>query len=553
MKILLIIPIILGFTYCSTTQLPGDNTDTAVISNSIDNEAVTLEKIRLLIEDGSLSSLNSVIRQMDEGTVSNTEKGSFYKIIALSLIKLVYPYSKNSTLTINYPKTGILSEIVSKAANGTILNISKQNVNFFTLLLSSTAALYTESDAVFSQSSEIVNTIYETDTNLFFPVFIQSFINEKHNLYDDALHGYKTALQIDPVSYPAELGIIRILIRNSEYLKALEHINNLRREYSGQLEVQYLYVDALIGTGQLSTANKVVTSLLALNPDDIQLTLRYADILQREGKNIQASHLLQALESLVGNTAYSLFIRASIFVNNKNYSSAGSLLKVALGKYPDNIKLRNLYGSVLLYIGNIDEGRGYIEDSFKTNPNSMGSLRLLIEESIASKDWKRAEGYVSKLLLTDNSETGLRYAVEIYRNLGENNKALNYNGKILEGEHPLHKDYLVTTQLLIEEGKNLQALKLIDSWLAASNNSKDKSYFYYLESLALKNPIEKLDSLRQSLFENLQNLDAILAIADVYYDLNDKRNSYRYLKQALILSHDDENVKNKIRKLEKEL
>ncbi len=553
MKLLLIIPIILGLSYCTSTQLPDPNDDSTVISKSIDNEALILEKVRLLMEDSSLDSLNSAIQLIDKGSVGNIEKGSFYKVIALSLIKLVYPYSQNSVAVINYPKTGILSDIVSKAGNGEILNLAKQNVNFFTLLLSSTAALYTKSDAVFTQSSEIIKTIYEGDLNLFFPVFMESFINEKQKFYEEALKGYTKALKLDPFSYPAELGMIRILIINSEYNEALSHIDNVLKQYSEQLEVQYLYVDALIGNNQLEEASRLVTSYLALNPDDRGLILRYADVLQREGKNIQSNHLLQVLEPLMEDNPYSLYIKASILVNNKKYSSAGSFLKDSLTKYPDDIKLRNLYGRVLLFAGNTDAGRGYIENSLKINPKSMGSLRLLIEESITSKDWKRAEGYLTKLLLNDNSETSLRYAVEIYQNLGENQKALNYNEEILKSENVLHKDYLVTIKLLLQKGMNLQALEDINSWLAISKNTEDKSYFYYLKSLALTDTREKLVSLRQSLFENLQNLDAMLAISDVYYELNDKRNSYRYLKQALILSHGDDKIKDKIRKLEKEM
>ena len=74
-----------------------------------------------------------------------------------------------------------------------------------------------------------------------------------------------------------------------------------------------------------------------------------------------------------------------------------------------------------------------------------------------------------------------------------------------------------------------------------------------MKSLVQINTLEKLDSLRQSLFENLQNLDAIIAIADAYYELGEKRKSYRYLKQALILVPDDELIRERLRKLEKEL
>ena len=553
MKILLIIPIILGLTYCTSTQLPDGKTDSIDIENSIDTQALTLESIRLLVEDGSLSSLNEAINLIEDGNVRNTEKGSFYKIIILSLIKLVYPYSANAGITVNYPKNGILAELVEKAGKGEILDISKQKVDFFTLLLESTSALHTESEVVIIQSLDILDTIYNSDSNLFLPIFIKAYIKEKNKEYNEALKGYKKALEIDSFSYPAELGIIRILIRNSEFNLALKHINNIIKLYDKEPIVQYLYIDALIGNNQLIDAANIVSSYLVINPDNIELTLRYADILQREGKNSQASHLIQAIESISDNTPYSFFIKASIMFNNKNYSNAYSLLKVAVDEFPENIKLRNLYAKVLLVTGKTEAGREYLEDSFKINPSGLGSLRLLIEEAISSKDWNRAEGYIKKLLTNDNSDSSLRYAVLIYMNLKDNLKALVYNSKILERGHALHPDYLISTTLLIENGKRLKALKEIESWLEKSENSDDKSYFYYLRSLAQTNSQEKLDSLRQSLFENLQNLDAILAIADVYYNLNEKRSSYRYLKQALIISGNNKVIKEKLRKLEKEM
>jgi tetratricopeptide (TPR) repeat protein len=97
------------------------------------------------------------------------------------------------------------------------------------------------------------------------------------------------------------------------------------------------------------------------------------------------------------------------------------------------------------------------------------------------------------------------------------------------------------------------ALDILDKWIKISRSPVERSYFYYLRSLAQVDIREKLDSLRQSLFENLQNLDAIIAIADAYYNLGEKRKSYRYLKQALIMVPDDELIRERLRKLEKEL
>jgi len=543
----------MGLTYCSTTPHSDTDFDQADISVSVDHDVSILEEVRLLIENGSFSSLNKALFLLETENAGATEQGEYDKFIIGSLLKLVFPLAEKSEIRVISPKSGVSSDIVEKAFEGEIIEIPNNEVNFFTLLLSSTAALYTDSEAVQDRSMEIIETIYTSESNSFLPLYIRSFLYEKQKLYKKAFSGYLESLKIDPLSYCSELGVIRILIRNNEYKEALSHLENVQDKYGQYEELIYLTADALIGNNELEKAFNIVSEALSKSPDNMVLTLKYADILQKKGENTRALHLINTIESSAGVTLASISIRSEILVNTKKYNESLHLLDKALQKYPDDPKLRELYGRILLLTGKDLEGRAFLENSLELNPDNLGSIRLLTEEAILVKSWERASEYVEKLLKKEFKDEYLRYAVEIYHNLGNNKKAAEYNLQIINIGQPLHSDYYIAVDMYIKEGKIQTAINLLDEWIKLSTNSVDRSYFYFLKSLVSSDPKVRLDILRQALFENLQNLDAIIAISDTYYELGEKRNSYRYLKQALILVPDNESVKEKLRKLEKEL
>ena len=552
-KLLFLFPVLLGLTYCSTTPSSDNNLDQTDISISIDQNALLLEKIRLLIEEGSLSSLREVLTLLENESVGATEQGEYYKFVTGSLLKLVFPLSDESSIRVINPKSGMLTEIVKKAGEGEIIDIPNEDVSFFTLLLSTTAALYTDSEAVIDRSLDILDTIYLPNSKSYLPVYIRSFLFEKQNLFKYAFDGYLESLEIDSHSYPSEFGVIRILIRNEEYREAISHIENVYEKYGQSYELINLFADALIGNNNLDKALVLVSEALSLNPDDMELTLKYADILQKQGEDSRALYMIKSIESSFGESLTTIRIRASILVKKEKFTDALELLEKGMSIYSDDPELRDLYGRILLLTGHDGEGRLYLEDNLELNPDSLSSLRLLTEEAILSKSWVRASEFVEKLLAKDDADINLRYAVEIYTNLDNNKKASEYNFRIINKGNPIHSDYYTAVRMLLEEEKYDSVANLADAWIKSSDNPIDKSYFYYLKSLALEDPKAKLDILRQSLFENLQNLDAIIAISDAYYKMGEKRNSYRYLKQALILVPGDEFVKEKLRKLEKEL
>ncbi|MCF6336079.1 MAG: hypothetical protein L3J12_10085 [Spirochaetales bacterium] len=552
-KYLLIIPVLFGITFCSTTPATPANLPDTDISGSVDESAETLNEIRDLVEKGSLTSLKEAINLLESNSAGLTEQGENFKYIAGSLLKLVYPYSVDSSDSLSIPKSNILAGVVENAEKGIIIDLPSNEVSFFTLLLSSTAVLHTESEAVSERSLEILRTLYSEESDSFLPVFIYAYISEKEKKFDKATEGYKKALELDKNSYPPLEGLVRIYLRNGEYQRALVPAKILYTRYKDKLIFASLMVDALIGSGNLEKALLIVSDSLAANPDDMTMTLKYADILQREGNLTQARRILKVVESISGQTGEYIRIYTSILAAEKNYSYALELLGKALSLEPDKQDLVSLYGKILLLAGKEGEGRIYLESSLENNPDSLENLGLLLEDAVSMKEWSRASELIDRLLTKNSSDLYLRYAVTIYRNLGDLTRAFNYNNKIVHEGSPVYEDYYNQIKFYLEQGRNLKAIDEVDRWIAGSTDPVERSSFYYLRSLTQPDIKGKLDSLRQALFENLRNLDAVVAIADAYYKLGEKRKSYRYLKQALIMVPDNEGIKEKLRNLEGEL
>ncbi len=551
-KYLLIVPVVLGITFCSTTPSPPADLPDTDISVSVDESAMVLNKIRDLIEYGSLTSLKEAIDLLGNNSAGMTEQGENLKFIAGSLIKLVYPFSIDSSVFLPGPKSNMLSDIVENAEKGIIIDIPSNDVSFFTLLLSSTAALFTGSEAVSERSLEILGTIYTEDSDSFLPLYIQAYILERRGEFNRAFEKYKKATELDENSYPPLWGMVRIYLRNGQYQSALIPAEALYSRY-GNINFASVLVDALIGSGNLERALLIVSESLAAYPDNMSMTLKYADILQRQGNYTQSRRILKVVESVTGESGESVRIHASILAAEKNYSYALEILEKALAAEPDKQDLISLYGKILLLSGNEGEGRSYLESSLENNPESLESLELLLEDAVSTEEWSRGEELIQKLLEKNSSDLYLRYGVTIYKNLGDLSRAFNYNKQIIYSGNPVYEDYLTYINFLLDEGRSSDAEDEVNKWIAGSSDPVERSSFYYLRSLTQTDTKERLDSLRQALFENLRNLDAVVAIADAYYELGEKRKSYRYLRQALIMVPDSLEIKAKLRKLEGEL
>jgi cytochrome c-type biogenesis protein CcmH/NrfG len=84
---------------------------------------------------------------------------------------------------------------------------------------------------------------------------------------------------------------------------------------------------------------------------------------------------------------------------------------------------------------------------------------------------------------------------------------------------------------------------MIESRLSSLPGGVLKSRYYYLRSRVRTNEESIMNDLRSSLFEDPRNLNALIAMFEIYHRRRDERRAVYYLTQALALAPDNPQLK----------
>lgn len=112
---------------------------------------------------------------------------------------------------------------------------------------------------------------------------------------------------------------------------------------------------------------------------------------------------------------------------------------------------------------------------------------------------------------------------------------------------------LLRGEYLLSLGEKGAAREWLDAAVTENYPSAVKSEIYYLLSRTSGEDDFRIDFLRASLLENLENVPALLALSRIYVSREEYRNAQRYLKQAALLEPENEDVRRALQEVERKL
>src|SRR5882762_4442613 len=217
----------------------------------------------------------------------------------------------------------------------------------------------------------------------------------KLNRLDDASRLFEQAIKIDRRFYFARLNLGVILNRQGNYKKAAETLSALYDESRSLRGLPSSYADALIGTGQLSKAEKVLRTALADTGMDLKsqvdIHFKLGLVLSREERFAEAVVYLEKTVTLDPNAA------------NAHLVLGGSLLQ--LNRLPEAEKwLTRAYalGGSAVASAQMFLGQLYL---MQRNPEAaLGAFELYLKDMPAAPNSARIKIEISKLKATLNKE-----------------------------------------------------------------------------------------------------------------------------------------------------
>ncbi|GAB1481734.1 hypothetical protein MASR2M78_05490 [Treponema sp.] len=545
--VMLILCVALLFYSCTTVEpvrsiaLPIEKT---AQSNGQANKPVGIaDEIRLLVEMGSPPSLLRALDLIRSRDLGETEFGRSMSSVATTFMRKLYPEILADLPAIDPPQTSSYARILRDAERGSYTPSSSTSVDYLEHVLPFIVLLNeTRSERLVVALPDLERAAQLNPSSVLAPYF-HGIVSERRALLEEALSYYNQARSYSAESYPAVVGASRILSTLGRSAESIELLSSLILRYPDNLLVKKELARSYYEKGDWSRAGSALAEVLQKDPKDLRFLLMRAHVLVEQGAFLQAQPLLDILAVSESSNRLYLLLRARVQAEGyKNRDSALTYLRSILRVSPNDEETASYAARLLMDSSrpeDLQEGRALLARLLSLNRSSLTLTELALKDALVREAWKEAIPLSDRLLMARRSVQDLRNAYTLKRGLKDTEGALEIARELYELD-TTNDDYIgLYAVSLSASGKKAEALRLIEARLVSAPSGTVKSRLFFIRSRLKTDEEGIMGDLRSSLFEDPRNLDALVAMLEIYrYRKDDRRASY-YLKQALALAPDD--------------
>ena len=509
-------------------------------------EGITGEILRLT-ETGVLPSMQRAIELIRSQGMTNTEFGKVMSAVYVFIVKRIYPdYSTNlpvPDLNQSHPYIRILRN----AERGVYTAVPSNSTDYLEHTLPFLALFYAWKQELLLPALPDLEKARTLKPDSALAPYFSGMVYERAGRLEEAAQAYTRCEKISQDFYPASIGLARVMLltgKNQEALRILEKLSEFHPE---NITIKRQFAVTLYETGEWRRAEPIIADFLRQNNRDYEFLLMQARILVETGRYLQAQASLDTYSAYETLSRMYMFLRARIQAENYNSPDrALGFLRTLLGFFPDDREAM-LYATGLLLESlraeDQAEGRGLLRRLLQNNDRSVPVLALGVQDAVNRENWREAQSLIQNLLTVRRSARDLFYAYQIERGLGNNSSALSFARELYERDSSKDEGISVYASALIDSGRPEEASRLIDSRLASISGGAEKSGYYYLRSRIDTDEETALQNLRSALYENPRNLNALIAMFEIYHRRKDERRAVYYLKQAIAIAPSNPRLK----------
>jgi tetratricopeptide (TPR) repeat protein len=521
-----------------TDKKNAKNTNQA--SSSSQPSGSLAEEIRNLTETGILSSMLQAVELIRSRDLSGSEFGRTMLGINTVLIKLVYPDSPARLPAIDLPQTSNYTKIIKEAERGVYVKPAPGSNDFFEHILPFLAINDQTSSTVLANILLDVEKAQVLRPNSVLPPLFQGMIHQREGRNSQAEKAFRQAYEISNECYPARIGFARARRIAGNPQEAINILSELIIRYPDSTQIKKERAVCYYENRDISRALSSIDEILQTDPRDGDILLLKATILLEQGQYSQSNAALDSYASINSNNRTYLFLRARVQAEgNRNRDSALNYLRSILRINADDAEALVYAAGLLMESQRSEdqtEGREMLERLKQKNSSSVEVLSLSVKDAIQREKWQEAQGYLNQILVIRRTAQDLTDAYTVERGLGNNARALTFARELYDRDNSNHEYAAVYIAALINSGRKDEASRILESRLNSAASGQVKSKYFFLRSRLQTNQEEILANLRSSLFEDPRNLDALIAIFEIYHNRREERRAVYYLKQALAIA-----------------
>ena len=511
------------------------------------------DEIRSYTEKGVPSSLLrslDIIRSRDLGS---TEFGRLMLAINATLLKTIYPAVQVQLPVQDPPLTHIYTRILRDAEKGVYTTPQLNSQDYFEYVLPFLAFYPASGKTVaaeryLSALPDLERAEMLNPDSVLAGLFT-GIVFENTSQVDRAFSKFSQVWGLFPECYPAALGLARMMDAQNRKTDAIRMLQDLVVRFPDNLQVKRQLAQAYYSNRDWSRAETAVAEILQRNNRDEEFVLMRAHILVEQGLFLQAQAPLDIYATINPNNRLYLFLRARVQAEGYHNRDAAlnylrSILRTSSAPVDDEITVYMV--RLLMESPRAEdqaEGRNLLKDLLRSPSPSLDLISLALEDAVRREAWKEARTFLGRLLEERRSAQDLLAACTVEQGQGNYAAALAYARELYERDRNNEEGIIAYISALIDTGRMDEAAKMIDGRLGNVPGGVQKSRYFFLRSRVRNNEELAMNDLRSSLFEDPRNLNALIAMFEIYHRRRDERRAVYYLKQALALAPDNPRLK----------
>ncbi|MDR0502723.1 MAG: tetratricopeptide repeat protein [Treponema sp.] len=531
----------------SCKSAPAEITDLPAVPQQAEEAPQVSENlneiIRQLIETGLLSSMTRAIELIRGRDLGNSEFGRVMNGITALFIRLVYPDSMVRLPVLDLPQTHVYSRIIREAEKGSYIQPAETSGDFFEYVLPFLAVNNESNRQTLQRALNDLVKAAELKPQSVLPHFFRGIVYERLGEHEHAGNAYKQAYDISAECYPALIGYARMIRLSGKREEAAALFSDLIISHPDSIDIKKQLAVTYYENSDWSRAGTAIDEILQHEPRDGDFLLMRAHVSVEQGNFAQANAPLDTYASISAanaNNRFYLFLRARVQAEGfKNRDSALNYLRSIIRSYPDDEDAL-IYAAHLLMesqrSADQSEGREYLNVLLKKSGSSIAVLSLGLRDAVNRENWRDAQGFLNRILSVRRDTQDLVDAYYIENGLGNNARALTYALELYNRDSSNNDYAAIYISALINNGRTEDASALLENRISAPGNGAVKSKYFYLRSRIHNNEDASLGDLRSSLFEDPRNLEAIIAMFEIYHRRREERRAVYYLRQALAIA-----------------
>lgn len=500
------------------------------------------------VEIGTPASLRraaSVLRQ----TKSNYEENDKVLLaIATEIMQVVYPSERVEWGGESPSNNTAYMGAINSAKNG-IYDTSTGREDFLSIVLPSLVVVNARDvSSFYEQSERDLKNALELRSNSVLANYLLGILYKKSDKKDNALSYLKTAAELSPECYQTVYAYAELLKDCGKSEESRTLILSLLERYPLNVSILKLAAQIFYDSKDYDSAEQYVSRVLQQDPNDLPMVLFRARILMDKNDYIHAASLLDVYSRQDNISREYLLLRARLqFDWSKNIHAAVSTIEKALNLYSDDTEVLLFAARIASQAGTAVAGKNvnyYANAVLKKTPYDEEALQYAVEGFMQEKNWNDAYKLSQTLVSRKTTLKKILFNhLKICLSVKKYDEAWNLISGIYKKEPSDEEVIEFYVLVMVESGKSVQALNVINQNLPAAS-SKLKSFLFYQRSFLQNSDDLILSDLRSSLMSNPKNSDSLFRLYKIYFNKKEYRKAQYYLKQVVVLNPSNHEYRN---------